>query len=77
MIQSGRATLYLVKNDAGEWSATNWPGSLRFEIHHVRIGRHNIARTRKDVWFAADGAAWHGVQYGENTQILHCRKVKA
>lgn len=54
---------------------TNWPGSLSIPCR-VRIGQHNIARTRYDVWFVFEGQEWHGVQYGENTQICHCRKTK-
>lgn len=59
------------------WYVKNWPGSLSFPVRHMRKGRHNMARSRYDVWFTGpDGTEWHGVQYGENTQILHCRRVK-
>jgi len=55
---------------------TNWPGTLSFPCR-VKIGRHNIARYRYDVWFTDhNGNEWHGVQYGENTQICRCRKIK-
>jgi hypothetical protein len=89
MLETGRATLYLCRTQAvvgsgsippgfirgGTWKATNWPGSLSFPISHLTEGRHNIAGKRFDAWFTGpDGNVWHGVQYGENTQILHCRR---
>lgn len=60
---------------------TNWPGTLKFTAFNPnmlrRRGRHNIAGTRYDVWFAGpDGYVWHGVKYGEFTQICHCKRTK-
>ena len=72
-----RIDLYLTKNDAGEYTVSNWPGTLKIRCGTPRKGRHNIARTRYDVWFKAGGHEWHGVQYGENTQIVRCQKLKA
>jgi hypothetical protein len=79
MVKDGRATLYLTIDKAtGAATASNWPGSLRFTVGHVKTGRHNMAGTRYDVWFAGpDAKVWHGTQYGENTQILHCRRATA
>ena len=57
------------------WEISNWPGTLRFDCG-VRKGRHNIARTRYDAWFLFGGFEWHGVQYGDDTQIIHCRRTK-
>lgn len=90
MIEHGKATLYLVKDSGYQrptvgseqasdraWIITDWPGKLRFRPWHVRKGRHNIARTRYDAWFAGpDGHVWHGVQYGDMTQIIHCKRTK-
>lgn len=59
------------------WKVSNWPGSLEIRPLMVRKGYHNMARVRYDVWFRFDGKTWHGVQYGDNTQILHCRQTKA
>lgn len=60
------------------WSITNWPASLVFSPTRVRKGAHNIARHRHDAWFVGpDGCIWHGVQYGDNTQIIHCKRTKA
>ena len=75
MDEHGEIWLYLTKDETGP-KVTNWPGSLSFPCY-VRKGRHNIAGTRYDVWFTdRQGSEWHGVQYGENTQICRCRKIK-
>lgn len=80
--ETGRATLYL-SGTSGRYKISNWPGSLEYQVMSVRKGRHNIARTRYDVRFngpdesGALVADWYGVQYGENTQILHCRRLGA
>jgi hypothetical protein len=86
MVRTGKAALYLVRKDnpghTGQapysvWEVTNWPGSLRFACGTPRKGFHNMARTRYDVWFTGpDGRDWHGVQYGDNTKIVHCKRVK-
>jgi len=91
MIKTGRATLYLIKVTSNpntekqtwgpqkiEYKITNWPNSLSFIPTRVKIGRHNIARTRTDVWFNLIEAKeqWHGVTYGDNTQICHCKRIK-
>ena len=79
MRKNGKIDLYLVhaKNPISQqtWEVTNWPGTLRFPCASPRKGRHNIAGTRYDVWFDCDGDTWHGVQYGEYTQVCHCSKV--
>lgn len=75
MIETGRATMYLVHH-AG-WKITNWPGSLEFRPFSVWKGKHNIARTRTDAEFVGpDGKRWRATQYGENNQIAHCLRVK-
>lgn len=89
MCRDGAATLYLsvARKDCAEKMAcsgeqtkvSNWPGSLVFPINAgaIKVTRHNIARRRYDVWFTGpDGATWHGVTYGDNTQICHCKRTK-
>lgn len=71
MATTGRATLYLTGNEL-----TNWPGSLRIPVRAKSRGRHNIAGSRTDVWFTFGGHGWHGVQYGDNTQLAHCKRLK-
>ena len=89
MRDTGKATLYLTLDDDtgrtmtqwgyryGDHKITNWPGSLTFRTHAVKTGQHNMARVRYDFWFNFEGETWHGVQYGDNTQIAHCRRTKA
>lgn len=85
MIETGKATLYLVgtKQDwpiQSNWipqEVTNWPNTLRFPLRYQTTGNHNIARIRYDVWFSGpDGFVWWGVTYGNNTQICHCKRTK-
>jgi hypothetical protein len=77
MRKDGKTCLYLVKREDGH-HVTNWPASLDIKVNTgaVRVGRHNIAGRRYDVWFWFEGDQWHGVQYGDNTQILHARRLK-
>jgi hypothetical protein len=76
MEATGKATFYLTLGRDGQHRVSNWPGTLNFKPHCVRKGRHNIARTRYDVYFRCNGAEWHGIKYGENTQIVHCKRTK-
>ena len=85
MEADGKAYLYLAKRSDAErqernYSATHkltdWTGNFEIPIYGVRRGSYNIARTRYDVWFSWRGADWHGVQYGDNTQICHVRRLK-
>lgn len=73
MIEHGKITLFLSNHQV-----RNWPGSLVFPTRNIRKGKHNIAHTRYDVWFVGpDNHVWRGVQYGNNTMILHCKRTKA
>lgn len=87
MREEGKITLYL---DCERWaeqrrkgstmracmgSVKNWPGSLSIPCH-TRCGNHNIARSRYDVWFKFEGYEWWGVSYGEDTQLVHCKRTK-
>lgn len=78
MLRTGRATLYLTKTEekhgASFWYVSNWPGTLRRSCH-VNVGRHNIAGKRYDAWFTLKGQKWHGITYGDNTQICHCKRI--
>lgn len=74
MIETGRAMLYLTTTAPAHVS--NWPGSLSFPVPYISRGRHNMARVRYDVTFTGpDGRQWRGTQYGDNTQICHCRRL--
>lgn len=61
----------------GSHKVTNWPGTLSIPATGLKVGRHNIAGRRYDFWFRFEGSDWHGVQYGDNTQIAHCRRIKS
>lgn len=76
MLTTGKITLYL-STKGGHYVVTNWPGTLRIEnVSAPRRSYHNMARYRYDVWFRFKGQSWHGVQYGDNTQVLHCARRK-
>lgn len=75
MTERGRITLYW---DDQKHAVTNWSGHLSFiTILGRAFGRHNIAGCRMDVWFRDHQQRdWHGVLYGRNTQLLHCKRLK-
>jgi hypothetical protein len=75
MRETGKAILYLT-DDQGRYKVTNWPGTLSIEPWRVRSRRHNLVGRRTDVWFNFGGASWHGVTYGEDTQLCHCKRLK-
>lgn len=76
MDKTGRAVLYLSHSSGNAGEVTNWPGTMRFSVF-VKEGRHNIAGKRYDVTFKDHaGRRWHGVTYGNDTQLCHCRRLK-
>ena len=91
MIKTGHAILYLTIAEDIDYfnrgqrygerycrcSISNWPGTMKYATGRIVIGHHNMARKRYDVWFdGPDGYIWHGTQYGDNTQICHCKRTK-
>lgn len=60
----------------GSHKVTDWVGHLNLPVNVIYVGRHNIARYRYDFWFTFENETWHGVQYGNNTQIAHCKRLK-
>lgn len=77
MLKHGKITLYLSKEAKGH-KVSNWPGSLSFAVTGgPRRSYHNMAHYRYDVWFfGPDDHLWHGVQYGDNTQLCHCKRTR-
>ena len=91
MRQDGKITLYLTCEPAHyervavegrtrpyrlcAGTVSNWCGTLQFKCH-TRTGKHNIAGVRYDCWFVFEGYYWHGVTYGDNTQLCHCKRTK-
>ncbi len=78
MRETGRAVLYLTEEGTQGTVVSNWPGTLKIRVTHLRKGSHNIAGSRTDVWFTdGDGRQWHGVQLGEFSQLCRCKRLKA
>lgn len=72
-----RAVLYLEHKDRETVGiVTNWPGTFSVPCA-VKTGRHNIAGRKYSVRFTVGGRQWFGVCYGDNTQLLHCKAIKA
>jgi hypothetical protein len=71
----GKITLYLVKLDGAHY-VSNFPGTLKLKVWSMRVGRHNLAGKRYDVAFTHERHVWHGVTYGDMTQICHCKRTK-
>lgn len=72
-----KITLYLSSTElCVDKFVKNWPGTLIIPVTGFSRGCHNFARYRYDVWFRFEGQDWHGVQYGDNTQLVHCKKLK-
>jgi hypothetical protein len=75
-----RFTQYLVfRNDCQ--FITNWPGTMEITPFTVSKGSHNMARYRYDTWFClkkdnGEKLYFHGVTYGDMTQIHHVRRLK-
>lgn len=87
MLRLGKTCLYLTidtevnSHGSNQWvhgdhKLTNWPGSFEIKIKCLKKGNHNIAGNRYDLWFEFEGGQWWGVQYGDNTQIAHCKRLK-
>ena len=76
--RASRLGLQYLRYQPEEVYLSNRPGTLRLPVKNglVKAGRHNIAGVRYDVWFIGpDGKEWHGVQYGDNTQVCHCKRI--
>ena len=72
MIRNGTAYLYDCVR-----TVTNWSNSIRFHVTGRTRGDHNIARFQYHAWFnGPDGYRWHGVRYGDNTQVMRCKRTR-
>lgn len=70
MRNENKIVLYL----SGE-HVTNWPGSLKIPVRYKKVGKHNMAGTRVDVWFVFEDREWHGTQYGHDSELCYCKKL--
>lgn len=55
---------------------SNWPGTLVIEPTYVRVNRHNWGLRRTDVWFTFEGQNFWGYNIGDNSEILHIKRIK-
>ena len=87
MEEKGKIVLYLTRDDNKNPQVTNWPGTLVFPVLLMKEGKHNIVGKRIDVWFRVPPpplseyigekeSIWWGVQYGDNTEVVHCKRTK-
>lgn len=71
-----RFTMYLTGSGL-DMVATNWCGTFTRPIKaNYRTSPTNWGLKRTDVWFKIQGECFWGYSIGENTQILHVRKIK-
>jgi len=70
-LRQGKTVLYFNGKEI-----TNWIGNLRFKPTQINIGKHNMAGKRYDTWFRFENNFYHGVTYGDNTQIHHIKQIK-
>ena len=88
LIKEGKGILYLSWEQECEpfkkygWcypknaKISNWPGTFSLPIRAIKVGMHNFTRRRYDVWFKFNDTEWHGVIYGDNTQLCHVRRLR-
>ena len=73
----GKTYLYLTFDKENcRWKLQNWTGLLSIPIYSVKRGRHNFAGNRYDFWFVYHGNTYHGVQYGDNTEVATVTRIK-
>ena len=73
-----KTILYLSTNKKGKskYKVSNWCDTFSIPIYRIHEGNHNIAGKRYDFWFDWKGKEFWGVQYGDNTQIAHIKRLK-
>jgi len=58
-------------------TVSNWCGSLEYPVDILRVGNGGIAKVRRDVYFQDhNGDYWWGVNYGNNSPLVYCRRLK-
>ena len=53
----------------------NWPGTLKIKAYG-NIGYHNMAYVQRNVWFNIGDKKYHGVQYGNDSEICYIKRIK-
>ena len=74
MRETGKFTLYLIQ-DVWRAHLSDWTGLFTIPINAIKVGKHNKAGKRYDVWFTFEGEKWHGVTYGDMTQLCHIKRL--
>ena len=67
--------LYLVVRN-NVWRVNNFTGLLSLPVYRIKFGRHNFAGIRYDFWFIYYKQKYHGVVYGDDTQLAKVTRVK-
>lgn len=79
MIQEGKYTLYLTKNEQGLWKVSNWPGSLEFKPYYVKEWKASAWGGYIDAatayFVGPDGYVWSAINKGDN-EIARCRRTR-
>lgn len=76
MRETGKFTLYLIWDQRHKWAhLSDWSGLFTLPIKSIKMGMNNTAKVRYDVWFMFEGEKWHGVTYGDMTQICHIKRL--
>lgn len=69
--------LYLTEDKPNyRWKLQNWTGLISIPIYSVKRGRHNFAGIRYDFWFEYYNHEYHGVRYGDNTEVATVTRIK-
>lgn len=80
MIETGKLTLYLTKQNENAYKISNWPGSLVFttSLFTESDGGNSVFDSIIHVWFTGpDGSAWIGRHQSKNGshQLVSCRRL--
>ncbi len=77
MSATGRAVLYLTEEGPEGAVVSNWPGLRSFGSVTSAWVLTTLPVGAVDVWFTdSDGREWHGINYGHNSQLCHCRRLR-
>lgn len=59
---------------------TNWSGTFQLAVTTIKVSKAKVPNgltiNRYDTWFVYEGNKYHGVQYGDNTMIVHIIRRK-
>jgi hypothetical protein len=76
---TGKEEMYLYlsfNKEKKTYEITNWPATLIINPTRIHSGKHNIAGTQTHVWFRFNHEYFHGVNFGNTSQVLVVKKIK-